>query len=192
MQLTVVQERDDLVERCKNGDDPGFKELYNQYAKAMYNTCLRILNNATEAEDVLQESFIEAFRNLGSFEYRTSFGGWLKQICVNRSITVLKKRKVVWLNIEKTESYNRADEIPFDEKEQLLKVDAIKNAIRMLPDGYRTVLSLYLLEGYDHEEIACILQVAESTTRSQYIRAKQKLVQILKKENEQARKIHKG
>jgi RNA polymerase sigma factor (sigma-70 family) len=190
LQLTLVQERDELVERCKNGDTPGYKELYNQYVKAMYNTCLRILNNATEAEDVLQESFIEAFKNLHSFEYRTSFGGWLKQICINRSINHLKKRKVVWLNIEKTESYNRADEIPFDEAEQILKVATVKKAIMQLPDGYRTVLSLYLLEGYDHEEIAGILQVAESTTRSQYIRAKQKLVQLLKKEYEQTRKIH--
>lgn len=190
MQLTLVQQRDELVERCKNGDTIGYKELYNQYAKAMYNTCLRILNNVTEAEDILQESFIEAFRKLDSFEYRTSFGGWLKQICVNRSINHLKKRKVVWLNIEKTESYNRADDIPYDEKDQLLKVESVKKAIMQLPDGYRTVLSLYLLEGYDHEEISGILQVAESTTRSQYMRAKQKLVQIIKKEYEQARKIH--
>jgi len=190
LQLTLVQERDELVERCKSGDAPGYKELYNRYARAMYNTCLRILNNTAEAEDVLQESFIEAFKNLESFEYRTSFGGWLKQICINRSISHLKKRKVVWLNIEKTSSYNRADEIPFDEAEQMLKVAAVKKAIMLLPDGYRTVLSLYLLEGYDHEEISGILQVAPSTVRSQYIRAKQKLVQILKKEYEQARKIH--
>src|SRR4051812_1276533 len=125
----MAQDRDELVERCKAGDSPGYKELYHQYAKAMFNTCLRILNNATEAEDVLQESFIEAFRNLHAFEYRTSFGGWLKQICVNRSINHLKKRKVVWLNIEKTESYNKADEIPFDEAEQLLKVQNVKRAM---------------------------------------------------------------
>ena len=181
MELTLIQDRDELVERCKNGDSPGYKQLYNQYAKAMYNTCYRILNHATEAEDVLQESFIEAFRNLHSFEYRTSFGGWLKQICVNRSINHLKKRKVVWLNIEKTQSFNWADDITIDETEQLLKVEAIKKAIMQLPDGYRTVLSLYLLEGYDHEEIAEILQVAESTSRSQFLRAKQKLIQILKK-----------
>jgi RNA polymerase sigma factor (sigma-70 family) len=190
LQLTYVQERDELVERCKNGDNQGYKELYNQYAKAMYNTCLRILNNASEAEDVLRESFIEAFKNLASFEYRTSFGGWLKQICVNRSINHLKKRKIVWLNIEQKESYHRADEIPFEEAVQMLKAAMVKKAIMQLPDGYRTVLSLYLLEGYGHEEIAGILQVAESTSRSQYIRAKQKLVQILKKEYEQARKIH--
>ncbi|MEP7107230.1 MAG: RNA polymerase sigma factor [Ferruginibacter sp.] len=190
MQLTIVQERDELVERCKNGDSAAYKELYHQYTRAMYNTCLRILNNAMEAEDVLQESFIEAFKNLPSFEYRTSFGGWLKQICVNRSINQLKKRKIVWLNIEKTGSYNREDERPFDEDEEMLKVATVKKAIMQLPDGYRTVLSLYLLEGYDHEEIAGILQVAESTTRSQYMRAKQKLVQLLKKEYEQARKIY--
>ncbi len=82
-------QKDELVECCKRAYTLAFKELYQRYARAMYNTCLRILNNETEAEDVLQESFIDAFRNLCGFEYLTSFGGWLKQICVNRSITCL-------------------------------------------------------------------------------------------------------
>lgn len=85
--------RDELVERCKAGDTLGYKTLYQRYSKAMYNTCLRMLNNQSEAEDVLQESFIEAFKNLDSFEYRTSFGGWLKTICINRSINQLRKKR---------------------------------------------------------------------------------------------------
>jgi RNA polymerase sigma factor (sigma-70 family) len=192
LQLSTQQrQQDELVERCKTGDASAFKLLYQQYAKAMYNTCWRILNNGAEAEDVLQESFIEAFNNLPSFEYRSSFGGWLKQICVNRSINQLKKRKNNWIDIEKTESYFEADEYNSDEEAELeYKVLHIKNAIMQLPDGYRTVLSLYLLEGYDHEEIAGILKVAESTTRTQYMRAKQKLVQLLKREYEQAGKIY--
>jgi len=158
----------------------GYSELYQRYAKAMFNTCLRIVNNVTEAEDVLQESFIEAFRNLHRFEYRTSFGGWLKQICINRSINQLKKRKVTWVDIDGTETDQFVDHSGRDEYETGLQVEKVKKAIKALPDGYRTVLSLYLLEGYDHQEIAEILDVAESTTRTQYIRAKQKLVQILK------------
>jgi len=175
-----MAQRDELVERCKRGDSMGYKELYQRYAKAMFNTCLRILNHESEAEDVLQESFIEAFKNLDGFEYRTSFGGWLKQICVNRSINQLKKRKVSWVDIEKTTGYDSPDELPVDESEVQLKVESVKKAIMKLPDGYRTVLNLYLLEGYDHEEIAEILDVAESTTRTQYMRAKQKLLQLLK------------
>src|SRR4051812_26674981 len=98
-------QRDELVERCKRGDTLAYKELYERYSKAMYNTCLRILNNTAEAEDVLQEGFIEAFKHLENFEHRTSFGGWLKQICVNRSINQLKKRKINWVDIEKVPGY---------------------------------------------------------------------------------------
>ena len=171
---------DELIERCLRGDTLGYKQLYVRYSKAMYNTCLRILNNAAEAEDVLQESFVEAFKNLDRFEYRTSFGGWLKQICINRAINQLKKRKIDWVDMEKIPAYDHADEIPIDETEITMQVESVKKAIMKLPDGYRTVLNLYLLEGYDHEEIAEILHVAESTTRTQFMRAKQKVLQILK------------
>lgn len=180
MEAVLQPHRDELIERCKSGDMLGYKELYQRYAKAMFNTCLRIVNNITEAEDVLQESFTEAFKNLQQFEYRTSFGGWLKQICINRSINQLKKRKVIWVDIDASDSDYTTDETVPDENEISLQIDTVKRAIMALPDGYRTVLTLYLLEGYDHEEIAEILQVAESTTRTQYMRAKQKLVQLLK------------
>ena len=180
MELAVLPHRDELVERCLKGDTLGYKELYQRYSKAMFNTCLRILNNAAEAEDVLQESFIEAFKNLQGFEHRTSFGGWLKQICINRSINQLRKRKIDLVDIEKINGYDKAEDQPADETEIALKVESVKKAIMKLPDGYRTVLNLYLLEGYDHEEISGILNVAESTTRTQYMRAKQKLLQLLK------------
>ena len=171
---------DELIERCKKGEAAGYKELYQRYAKAMFNTCLRIVNDFAEAEDILQESFTEAFKNLHAFEYRTSFGGWLKQICINRSINQLKKRRVSWVDIDGTNTYNLAEEAFVDENEISLKIASIKKSIMALPDGYRTVLSLYLLEGYDHEEIAAILNVKESTSRTQYMRAKQKLLQLLK------------
>ena len=180
MELTALPQLDNLVERCKQGDTLGYKELYQRYSKAMYNTCCRLLNNTAEAEDVLQESFIEAFKNLAGFEYRTSFGGWLKQICVNRCINQLKKRKIEWVDIEKAGDYDRTDDSLVDEEFISMQVDSVKRGIMALPDGYRTVLNLYLLEGYDHEEIAEILNVAQSTTRTQFIRAKQKLLQLLK------------
>ena len=180
MELAVLPQRDELIERCLRGDTLGYKELYQRYSKAMFNTCLRMLNNVPEAEDVLQESFIEAFKNLQGFEYRTSFGGWLKQICINRCINQLKKRKIDWIDMEKIAGYDSVEELTVDEIEIALKVESVKKAIMKLPDGYRTVLNLYLLEGYDHEEIAAILNVAESTTRTQFMRAKQKLLQLLK------------
>jgi len=187
--VNIAIEKDELVERCKSGDMPGFKALYDRYVKAMYNTCFRILNNVAEAEDVLQESFTEAFKNIHSFEYRTSFGGWLKRICVNRSINQLKKRKYT-VDIDETDAAENFADINYDEAEMMTKLAVVRKAILALPDGYRTVLSLYLLEGYDHEEIAGILQLAESTVRTQYIRAKQKLLQLINKEYEQAGKIY--
>ncbi len=175
-----MTQRDELIERCLQGDTLGYRELYQRYSKAMFNTCLRLLNNVTEAEDVLQESFMEAFKNLASFEYRTTFGGWLKQICVNRSINQLKKRRIDWVDMEQVAGYDSIEDLPYDEESVAYQVESVKKAITRLPDGYRTVLSLYLLEGYDHEEVAGILNVAESTTRTQFIRANQKLLQLLK------------
>lgn len=180
MKLTALPHHDELIERCKKGEAAGYKELYQRYCRAMFNTCYRILNNIAEAEDVLQESFAEAFKNLHAFEYRTSFGGWLKQICINRSVNQLKKKRIDWLDIDATNTFNQAEEAVVDESEIKFKVETVKRSIMALPDGYRTVLSLYLLEGYDHEEIAEILKVAESTSRTQYMRAKQKLLQLLK------------
>ncbi|MEO6491081.1 MAG: RNA polymerase sigma factor [Ferruginibacter sp.] len=180
MELTLSLQKDELVERCKRGDTLAYKELYQRYSKAMFNTCLRILGNRAEAEDVLQESFTEAFRNVNSFEGRSSFGVWLKKICINRAINQLKKKKVNWVDMDTIAGHDTLKESIIDESEISLKVEAVKKAIMQLPDGYRTVLNLYLFEGYDHEEMAEILNVAESTTRSQYTRAKQKLLQILK------------
>ena len=132
MELAVLPQKDELIERCLRGDTLGYKELYGRYSKAMYNTCLRMLNNIAEAEDVLQESFIEAFKNLERFEYRTSFGGWLKQICINRSINQLNKRKIDWVDMEQITDYDSADELPIDEVDINMQVENVKKAIMKL------------------------------------------------------------
>lgn len=144
----------------------------------MYNTALRIVNRTADAEDVLQESFTDAFVQLSSFEHKSTFGAWLKQIVVFKSVTLLKKQRISFVDMEKAE--DPPDENGVDEADISYTVDMIKQTIQQLPDGYRTVLSLYLFEGYDHEEISEILGVAQSTVRTQYIRAKQKLLQLLK------------
>jgi len=177
LESTILYEQyADLVQKCREGDSRGFKQLYDHYSGAMYNTSLRILNNTVEAEDILQESFMDAFRNIHSFENKSSFGAWLKQIVINKSINLLKKKKITLIE-------TNADEIECENTEEEgagWKVQQVKDAIKKLPDGYRTTLTLYLLEGYDHEEIAQIMGVAESTTRTQYIRAKKKLLEIIK------------
>jgi RNA polymerase sigma-70 factor (ECF subfamily) len=145
----------------------------------MFNTALRIVNKAADAEDVLQDAFTDAFTQLRSFENKSTFGAWLKQIVVFKSISFLKRQRMSFVDMETVEDLPEQNEI--DEGGIWYTVEVIKKKMQELPDGYRTVLSLYLFEGYDHEEISEILGVAQSTVRTQYIRAKQKLLQLLKK-----------
>ena len=133
-----------------------------------------------DAEDVLQEAFTDAFRSLEDFHYKSTFGAWLKKIVVNKSINQLRKRKMDLIDIEKTNLGHLPEEESLDENEIQFKVEDVKKAVRLLPNGYRTVLSLYLFEGYDQEEIAEILRVSHATVRTQYIRAKQKLLGLIK------------
>lgn len=147
----------------------------------MLNVAFRIVNNLDEAEDVLQEAFVDAFSKIKDFRQDTTFGLWLKQIVVNRSINYLRKRKMdlVALNDEQLDTI--AEEEQNDLEESEFKVAQIKMAMQQIPEGYRVVLSLYLFEGYDHEEIGQILKISENTSRTQFLRAKRKLVEVLKK-----------
>ncbi len=180
LELTEPILHDELVERCKQGDSRAYAELYRKYAKAMYNTSLRIVNHTGDAEDVIQEAFTDAFRSLEDFHFKSTFGAWLKRIVINKSINQLRKRKMDLIDIEKTNIGYLPDEEAPDEQEMQMKVEDIKKAVALLPNGYRTVLTLYLFEGYDQEEIAEILGVTHATVRTQYMRAKQKLLQHIK------------
>jgi RNA polymerase sigma factor (sigma-70 family) len=183
LELTAPIQRDELVERCRQGDRRSYGELYHKYSKAKYNASLRIVNHTADAEDVLQESFVDAFAAIESFGYKSTFGAWLKRIVINKSINTLRKRKLDIIDIEKTSAVHLADEDPFDEEGLNLKVEDIKKAVKDLPNGYRTVLTLHLFEGYDQEEIAEILQISHATVRTQYMRAKQKLLLLIKQGN---------
>lgn len=176
METVYIDKHVELVNECRNGSRKAQFELYKLYANAMYNVALRIVNDDAEAEDVLQEAFLDAFNRIKDFRQETTFGLWLKQIVINRAINYLRKRKLDLISLDDVEV---ADEPNYDESETVLKVEAIKTAIAELPDGYRVVLTLYLFEGYDHEEIAHILKITENTSRSQYMRAKRKLNSLL-------------
>lgn len=168
----------DLIERCRKGDTQAQFELYKLYFKPMYTVCMQMVGNAVEAEDVMQEAFLKAFTKIDTYEGVVSFGAWLKKIVINRSLDHLKKRKV------KFEELNEKipDEEPLMFVISEIKMEQLKKAIQRLPDGYRVVLSLYLLEGYDHEEIAQILGITNVSSRSQFLRAKLKLRDMLQKE----------
>jgi len=146
----------------------------------MFNIAMRIINNEDEAEDVLQEAFIDAFGRISDFRQETTFGLWMKQIVINKSISQLRKRKIELIPLDDTDVEAIPDaEVP-DNEEMELQVRQVRAAIQQLPDGYRVVLTLYLLEGYDHEEISHILRISENTSRTQFMRARRKLAEILR------------
>jgi RNA polymerase sigma-70 factor (ECF subfamily) len=172
----------DLLDSCKEGDQKAQFQIYKLYYKAMYNTSLRIVSDSMEAEDIMQESFLSAFEKIETYSGTVSFGAWLKKIVINRSLDYLGKRKAVFENIESHAGIRDESSYDSEQSEDLdLKIEEVKEAIDRLPDGYRVILSLYLLEGYDHDEIAEILKITSSTSRSQLSRAKQKLIGELKK-----------
>ncbi|HYC86474.1 MAG TPA: RNA polymerase sigma factor, partial [Chryseosolibacter sp.] len=152
-------------------------KIYRLYSKAMFNVGYRITGSEEDAEDALQDAFISAFRNLDSYRGDSSFGAWLKRIVINKAINVLRKKKHEL--IPDNEDWDVADVEETSEYREELTIERVRQAIGKLPDGYRTVLSLYLLEGYDHQEIAEILGVTESTSKSQLNRAKNKLRELL-------------
>jgi RNA polymerase sigma factor (sigma-70 family) len=171
---------DELVERCKQGDSLSFSQLYNKYARAMFNTSLRIVNNVGDAEDILQDSFVDAFRHLDDFRYKSTFGAWLKRIVINKSITLLRRKKMKLVDIDATPVADHGDADSVDEAAFQYKVEEVRKAIQQLPDGYRAVVSLYLLEEIPQEEIGVMLGISHNTVRTQYHRAKHKLLNILK------------
>ena len=140
--------------------------------------CLKMMNDPYEAEDILQISFVDVFTKLHTFKGKSTIGAWIKRIVVNNCINQLRKRKIHFTELD-GELGNIPDTEPVQE-ELAYTVEGVKKCIAQLPDGFRTVLSLYLLEGYDHKEIAEILSISESTSKSQFHRAKIKLKELLK------------
>lgn len=167
----------ELIEKCRAGDRKAQFELYRMFYKGMYSVSLRIVGNAADAEDVMQEAFLNAFRKMDTYHGKVSFGAWLKRIVINRSLDYLKKKHVKFEEVNERTGGT-------DEEENCPEVDVtrIRKAIMSLPDGYRVVLSLHLVEGYDHEEISQILHISNSACRTQYMRAKNKLKEILRKD----------
>ncbi len=174
----------DIIERCKEGNRQAQFELYRLYSKAMYNTCVRMLKSTEDAEDVLQDSFVDVFTKLDSFKYESSIGAWIKRVVINNCINFLRKRKIAFSEVEEERLMAAGTNYFTEETEYPAAIDnlsviRIKKGLSLLPDGYRVVFSLFLLDGYDHKEIAEILGISESTSKTQYHRAKKKLREIL-------------
>lgn len=171
------QDINQLIERCKNGDTKAQFTIYKSYYIAMYNTAFRIVNDSFEAEDVMQESFLSAFTKLDSFSEQVTFGAWLKKIVINNSITAIKKNnKFETIPIEKVVVKETSEDFSDDRESN---VDGILEKLSQLKNNYKVALTLNLIEGYDCEEIAQIMDISYENTRTTISRAKNKLRQLL-------------
>ena len=166
-----------LVKKCRQNDRKAQFELYQRYSKAMYNIALRMLYKEEDAQDVLQEAFASAFINIHQFSDKVTFGAWLKRIVINKCLDFIKKKKLKLVDMESVSYKIEAEE----SEEVFYRVPPTKvhEKIKELPNGCRVVFTLYALEGYDHKEIAQVLEVSESTSKSQYNRAKKLLRKML-------------
>jgi len=166
-----------LLKGCLNSDAVAQRELYNKYSPKMLAVCYRFAHNREDAEDMLQEGFIKVFLQIHTFENRGAFEGWIRRIIVHTCINILKKNKKFNESVDiihATGAQIREESVP-----AIIQAKQVVECIRMLPIGYRTVLNLYAIEGYSHREISNILGIEESTSRSQYTRAKAMLENIL-------------
>jgi RNA polymerase sigma factor (sigma-70 family) len=170
-----------LVESCQRGNRKAQFELYRLYSKAMYNVCLRMVKNELDAEDILQNAFMDIFSKMGTFRFESSIGVWIKRIVINHSINFLKQRRLTFETFDDKYQDSISDAADSEDYSNIaLNVEQVKKALYNLPDGYRVVFSLYLMEGYDHQEIAEILGINEATSKSQYSRAKHRIREILR------------
>jgi len=165
----------ELVERCRKGDKSAQYKLYLTYADAMFAICNRLVVSIEDAEDILQDAFVIAFTRIDKLKDERKFGGWLKTITINECLNFLKRKKIHFDDLpENIAIADETEELPFEPD-----AEAVNEAIAELPAGSRIIFNLYLIENYKHKEIADMLKISESTSKSQYQRAKQLLKEKL-------------
>ncbi|APD06179.1 putative RNA polymerase sigma factor [Flavobacteriaceae bacterium UJ101] len=177
MLLLRLNKEQKLLRKCASGDRKAQLELYKKYAQGMFKVSFSIVRNSALAEDVVQEAFISIFKNLNSFKGEVTFGAWMKRIVINKSISALKKEKRFDFETELEEF---VEETNWEES----KIDLIrlKQCMQQLSDKDHTIISLYYLEGYDHAEIAEILNISYDNSRTILSRAKVKLKNLIENE----------
>ena len=178
-QTKFLQSR--LIAECKQHNQKAQMQVYDMYSKAMYMTAFNFVKVEAIAEDMAQEGFIKAFQKIDSFNEEVSFGAWLKRIVINQCLDWLKKRKLNVISID-SQNIQVAEEENW-EVDDSITIKCIEDSIDKLPANYKTVVKLFLLEGYDHQEIAQILNITEVASRSQLFRGKNKLKELLKQYN---------
>jgi len=170
-----------LIEECKSNNKRAQIELYRKYNQGMYNIAMRFLKNPDNADDIIQESFLSAFKNIYQFKAEVTFGAWLKKIVIHKCLNFLKKKELDVITLDESYAFNLEKEDDDNwEFDNSIVLDDVKTSIDKLPDKYKFVLMLYLIEGYDHEEISEILNISVVASRTQLMRGKIKLRQLLK------------
>lgn len=173
----------DLVDACARNEGKAQLKIYDLYYKAMYNTSLRIVNDTYLAEDIMQDSFIDAFSKLHTFEWRSSFGSWLKRIVVNKSLDSIRSKVNLVSITDNIIDITDNDYVDYEAYD--CKIEEVKVALKLLSENNKIILVLHLFEGYDHQEISQILGISYNNVRVRYIRAKRKLLEQLTKTQSQ-------
>lgn len=168
----------DVVEQCKSNDRKAQLALYKQYCEGMHCVAMRFLKNADDAEDVLQESFIRAFQKIHQFKGEVTFGAWLKRIVINKSIDFLKSKRQ--RTVELDEGYMQLETEDNWTIEDHITLEEVKTAIDQLSERYKYVVMMFLIEGFDHDEISQVLNISGSACRTRLLRGKAHLKQLLK------------
>lgn len=170
-----------LVQKCVSGNGEAQRELFNRFSPLMLGVAMRYIKDKERAEDVIQDGFIKVYKNLYRFEHKGSLEGWIRRIVVNTALDQLRKNKKnindLHLDDSKFEIVQKSEAIG------ILETEILMDIVQQLPDGYRVVFNMFAIEGYTHKEIAKSLKISESTSKSQYSRAKSVLRKTLKKYN---------
>jgi RNA polymerase sigma-70 factor (ECF subfamily) len=164
---------------CLKNDRKAQRALYEEYKVQMFRLCLRYARDRQEAEDLLQEGFIAVFRDLKNYKGSGALGGWIRKVMVNNALQHIRKTKHHFQSIDNVQ-LSEYEEINIEEEDQS-RVKELTKHLQSLPDGYRTVFNLYVIEGYTHKEIAKVLSISESTSKSQLFKAKGMLRKMLEK-----------
>ena len=166
-----------LIEGCRQGGRSAQRKLYERYARLLFATCYRILANTEEAEEATQDSFLKILTHLDQYHEEQSLEGWMRKVAIHTAIDYVRQRSEEWELLTDNLPDLAEEE---EEEEPRYTIEQVRKAMEQLPNGYRVILSLYLFEGYDMEEIAQILHLKPASVRSQYLRGKRKLIEWIK------------
>jgi len=179
LKISLTGSESKLVKLCKQGDAKAQYKLYKLYSKTMYNIAIRMSGDQTTAEDIVQDSFIKAFSEINKLQNEKAFGGWLKRILINHCIDIIRKKRVVFTDMESI-SVKHLEIV--DNVDDAIDPDIVHRFIKQLPEGARQILVMRALEGYKHAEVAEKFGISESTAKTQYFRAKKLLAKMIKEE----------